>query len=155
VPRRCQTRNLANFYLAVVQAVLLYGADTCVVSQRAIKRLRNFHPRCARYITRRHIWKDENDEWIALLLRRFWKRKNTLQHYATSRAIYRECERSRPLAIPTAQLVWWTSQPICRAGAKILDPPREALRLTLTGLRSPASAGNSLSTTTTCTGTGM
>jgi hypothetical protein len=69
----------------------------------------------------------------ALLLRRFWKRKNTLQHYyATSRAIYRECERSRPLAIPTAQLVWWTSQPICRAGAKILDPPREALRLTLT-----------------------
>jgi hypothetical protein len=38
--------TMAKFYLAVVQAVLLYGADTWIVSKRAINRLRSFHHRC-------------------------------------------------------------------------------------------------------------
>jgi hypothetical protein len=110
---------MAKFYLTVAQAVLLYAADTWAVSKHAINRLQSFHHRCARYITRRHIRKDENDEWIcpasAEVLEQaglktideyITKRKNTLKHYATSRAIYREYERSGPLAISAAQLVW-------------------------------------------------
>jgi hypothetical protein len=56
---------MAKFYLAALQAVLLYGAaDTWVVSQLAIKWLRSFHHRCAWYITRQNIWKDDDDKWI-------------------------------------------------------------------------------------------
>jgi hypothetical protein len=116
-------KTMAKFYLAVVQAVLLYGAtnSTRIVSKRALNRLRSFHHRCARYITRRHIRKDENDEWICptsaevlelvglkTIDEYITKRKNTLKRYATSRAIYLECERSRPLTTSAAPLVWWT-----------------------------------------------
>jgi hypothetical protein len=59
-----EPETMAKFYLAIVQAVLLYGADTWIVSKRAHNRLRSFHHHCARYITRRHIRKDENNEWI-------------------------------------------------------------------------------------------
>ena len=48
---------MARFYMAVVQAVLLYGADTWVVSDRNMDRLRSFHMRAARYMTGEHIRK--------------------------------------------------------------------------------------------------
>jgi hypothetical protein len=55
----------AKFYLAVVQAVLLYGSEAWVISLQAMARLEGFHIRAAwrmaqRHKPRRGPWK----EWI-------------------------------------------------------------------------------------------
>ena len=54
---------MAKFYITIVQAVLLYGADSWVVSKRDLERLRSFHHRAVRYITGRHIRKKGEDHW--------------------------------------------------------------------------------------------
>ena len=55
---------MAKFYLAVVQSVLLYGAESWVVSQRDLKILRSFHRRAVRYMTNNHIRKLDENEWV-------------------------------------------------------------------------------------------
>jgi hypothetical protein len=54
------SRVMARFYVAVIQAKLLYGSETWVFSQRTLKRLesfhnQSFHNRCARIIAHRPI----------------------------------------------------------------------------------------------------
>ena len=46
---------MARFYLAVIQAVLLYGSESWVISQQSRKHLETFHNRCARHMAHRHI----------------------------------------------------------------------------------------------------
>ena len=54
---------MAKFYITIVQAVLLYGADSWVVTKRDMNKLRSFHHRAIRYITGRHIRKHDEDRW--------------------------------------------------------------------------------------------
>ena len=54
---------MAKFYITVVQAVLLYGADSWTISRKNEKKLVSFHRRAARYLTNSHIRKLENGEW--------------------------------------------------------------------------------------------
>ena len=51
---------MAKFYMAVVQAVLLYGADSWVISKRNWSNLRAFHNTALRYMTSQHIKKKED-----------------------------------------------------------------------------------------------
>lgn len=44
-----------TIYKVVVQAVLLYGSETWVVTPSILTRLENFHRRCARHIMGQHI----------------------------------------------------------------------------------------------------
>ena len=55
---------MAKFYITIVQAVLLYGADSWVIKKRDAIVLRSFHRRAARYMTGIHIRNLENDKWI-------------------------------------------------------------------------------------------
>ena len=48
--------------MAIVQAVLLYGADSWVISKKDWQKLESFHNRALRYMTGQHIRK-EGDEW--------------------------------------------------------------------------------------------
>jgi exonuclease III len=57
-------RIMARFYLAIVQAILLYGSETWNISQRSLRRLETFHHRCARYIAHRHIHRLVDGTWI-------------------------------------------------------------------------------------------
>ena len=54
---------MAKFYITIVQAVLLYGADSWVVTKRDMNKLRSFHHRAIQYITGRHIRKHDEDRW--------------------------------------------------------------------------------------------
>ena len=54
--------HMAKFYMAVVQAISLYGADSWIVKDRDLRRLRSFHARVARYMTGMHIRKLGNGE---------------------------------------------------------------------------------------------
>ena len=54
---------MARFYLTVVQAVLLYGADSWCISKIDLGRLHSFHMRAVRYLTGKHIRKKNEFEW--------------------------------------------------------------------------------------------
>ena len=54
---------MAKFYMTVVQAVLLYGADSWTITKRNWKRLQAFHNRALRYMTGQHIRKGADGVW--------------------------------------------------------------------------------------------
>jgi hypothetical protein len=56
-------KTMAKFYMAVVQAVLLYGAESWTITGKNWKRLRSFHKRAMRYMTGQHIRKDDDGIW--------------------------------------------------------------------------------------------
>ena len=56
-------KTIAKFYLAVVQAVLLYGADSWTISQKNLTKLRSFYHQAVRYMTGKHIRKIGENEW--------------------------------------------------------------------------------------------
>ena len=53
-------RVMGHFYKAIVQAVLLYGAESWVLTPQLITKLRTFHRKAARFITKA----DESGEWV-------------------------------------------------------------------------------------------
>ena len=112
---------MASFYKAIIQAVLLYGSESWVLTKSMMQTLRSFHQKCARHITGRNIRLDPStNEWIypdsetTLREAGFWtieeyieRRKDTVMKYAKERAIYRRCVSSRPVAFSSRRGVWW------------------------------------------------
>ena len=111
---------MGRFYVAVVQAVLLYGAETWVVSERNMRKLKSFHHRCARAISGRNIRKLPDGSWITPRSRGtlreagLWcvekyihRRKATLQKYAENRPILRACKETQPSSSNPNHLIWW------------------------------------------------
>ena len=112
---------MARFYETVVQAVLLYGSETWVLSEEMVRLLNSFHNRCARHLTQRHIRQEQDGSWttppstevleeagLKPIQDYIQKRKQNLMIYATRRPIYEECKTSPRLATNVNQLVWWT-----------------------------------------------
>jgi hypothetical protein len=112
--------TMAYFYKAVVQAVLLYGSESWVITERMWKVLNGFHNRCARFISGDHIRQKPNGEWIlpstkAVLAKcklhtieeYIRRRKRTVKTFVESRPIYDACVASTPTASNVNQKVWW------------------------------------------------
>ena len=117
---RCRT--LARFYITIVQAVLLYGSEMWVLSQRSRRHLDTFHHRCARFMANKHIRQLPSGEWItphsddvleqcglSPISTYIAKRKTRLLHnyaepYSPS---YRQCMTSAPVVNPHHRLEWW------------------------------------------------
>ena len=59
---------LGNFYKAVAQAVLLFGAETWVLNQNMEKSLDSFHSRVAKRITGKQPWHKKDMRWDYLPL---------------------------------------------------------------------------------------
>ena len=57
-------KTMGKFYVTVVQAVLLYGADSWVVSKGNMRKLQSFHRRAVRYMTNQHITKRGEGDWV-------------------------------------------------------------------------------------------
>ncbi len=95
------SKTMASFYKAIVQSVLLYGAESWAITKSVEKKLRSFHRRCARYITRRHIRQNEDESWTCpasdsvLEEAGLWtvqeyirRRRETVMNYANKTTIY-------------------------------------------------------------------
>ena len=110
------------FYKAVVQAVLLYGCETWVISPTMLKMLEGFHHRAARRISGKRP-RLVHGEWIyppiaeALEIAGLYPiyhyvavRHNTIAQHIATRPIYQQCTTAD---IPTGTsrcLRWWTQQ---------------------------------------------
>ena len=114
--------TMAYFYKAVVQAVLLYGSESWVLTQKMWKAVESFHSSCARYIVGEHIRQRPDGEWIlpptARILEKcklrtvreyIARRKETVSDFMKSRPIYETCIKSTPSAGNVNQKVWWDS----------------------------------------------
>ena len=109
------------FYLAVIQAILLYGSETWVISKRMLKRLESFHHRCARSMAHRPIRRLADGSWehphssevltqcgLLPIHTYIARRKRTLLRYArTECALYDMCLHSIPLDTVSHRQVWW------------------------------------------------
>jgi hypothetical protein len=117
------SKTMARFYLAVVQAKLLYGSKTWVLSKHLLDCLERFHARCARYMAHRHICHLPNGTWeypptckvldscgLSTIATYIAKCKTTLlHHYALDHsALYRRCITSTPVGSGAHRQMWWT-----------------------------------------------
>jgi hypothetical protein len=114
---------MGHFYLAVVQAQLLYGSETWVISKRTVKRLESFHNRCARTIAHRPIRRLPHGTWeyppteevlnicglsdISTYIARC--KTSLLNRYAKPESqIYNLCKHSTPIGSSAHRQMWWT-----------------------------------------------
>ena len=113
---------MAKFYITVIQAVLLYGADTWTVSKHDYNKLQSFHKRVTRYLTNLHIQKVRNDEWIypdhEELLKKcelypidiyLQRRRGTLREYLDTykKNLLREAENCSRHQLNVHKILWW------------------------------------------------
>ena len=120
-----------NFYKAVAQAVLLFGAETWVLSQSMEKALDKFQARGARSLTGKQTRRKKYGIWDypplaealgEAVLEGIWKsitqRQNTVTQYIAKRQILVLCERAnqRPGARVSQQ--WWEQSGIDMEGAR-------------------------------------
>ena len=120
-----------DFYTAVAQAVLIFGAETWVLTPRMEKALDSFQSRFARRITGRQPRRKKDRSWdyplLAGALREAgmvgmrtsitW-RQNTVAQYIATRPILNLCERAtwRPGAQVSRR--WWDQAGIDLGGAR-------------------------------------
>ena len=96
-----------NFFKAVAQAVLLFGAEVWVLTQRMERDLDSFQSRVVRRITRKHPRKQTGGSWEYLPLtealgeegiegirKTVRRRQNTVTQYITTRPILDLYERA-------------------------------------------------------------
>jgi hypothetical protein len=115
---------MSIFYKVIIQSVLLYGSESWVLNNLAKEKLQSFHHRCARYITGRHIRKEE-EIWIypdnkttlelADLLpieEYIKKRKETILIFARDIPIFQQCNTSQYMRRHNNSLVWWDKNQI-------------------------------------------
>ncbi len=111
----------AKFYLAVVQAVLLYGSKTWVTSPQAMARLEGFHIRAAWQMARRHKprrgpWK----EWVypksedvltecgmKMIAEYVQICRQTIAVYVATRPILQECRQGEQQRGVVPHRWWW------------------------------------------------
>jgi hypothetical protein len=114
------SKSMASVYKAVVQAVLLYGSESWVLSLAMEKKLETFHRSCARFITGQHIRQNQDGSWTCpsstgvleqaglwTIQRYIQRRRNTVIKFAQSTPLYQRCVHSQPLATSPNRLVWW------------------------------------------------
>jgi len=114
---------MACFYLAVVQAKSLYGFETWVLSQHALKWLESFHAQFARYMVHRHIRPRSDGTWdcphteevldscgLSPIATYIAKRKTTiLNRYAREHSgLFQQCSTSTPVGSGARRQMWWT-----------------------------------------------
>jgi len=117
-------RTMGLFYKATVQAVLLYGAETWVLTQPLRRLLCSFHHRCARYLARMEHTQLEDGTWTSppsatvcaavglQSIETYIKRRvATYLPFIQSRAILQVCQTSSATQAAANHPVWWASLP--------------------------------------------
>ena len=121
-------RVMGYFYKAIVQSVLLYGAETWVLRPAHLRKLRSFHRNAARYLTKRFIrpLNDGTNEWeypeSASVLEEaglhdieayIQRRRDTIHGFVRGRDSYRTC---RDLVSDGEATHYWWNQSFSFSG---------------------------------------
>ena len=120
-----------SFYTAVTQVVLLFGAETWILTPRMEKALDSFQSRVARKITGRQprLKKDERWEYLPLkrslreagmvgIRRSITQRQNTVAQYIAMRTILDLCNQATRRPGARVSWRWWEQAGIDLEGAR-------------------------------------
>ena len=113
-----RSKTMGYFYKAVVQAILLYGSESWVLSDFYLRQLKSFHTRIARYLTGKHIRQNEDGTWyhppsadvlqeagLESVEEYIKRRRDTVRlKYVFGRPLLNECRRSSAI---NNKAVWW------------------------------------------------
>ena len=115
-------KTMAKFYMAIIQAILLYGAESWALTRGHLRKLNSFHLRSVRYMTGKHIRKRENDSWeypnhedlltecrLKEIGHYIEQRRNTLGQYLRTHKIelMHEANRTRTPSRNIKKNLWW------------------------------------------------
>ena len=112
---------MSRFYLTIVQAVLLYGADSWTITKPNMKKLESFHKRATRYMTGKHIrkindlWEYPNHEELLKICKLFpvdiyiQRRRGTLKNYFDKyrEELLAEAESTSRHYHSSSKVLWW------------------------------------------------
>ena len=113
---------MAKFYITVVQAVLLYGADSWTISRRNERKLVSFHRQAVCYLTNTHIQKLETGTWfhpthdplfrkcgLFLMETYLERRRGTLRKYLETYrgSLLRRAENCNKHCFHVGKVLWW------------------------------------------------
>ena len=133
-------RVSGNFFKAVVQQVLLFGAETWVVSPMMERSLSAFIHGAARRITGRHPRKGRGGKWYYPSLEGAMKeagltdvhtsinrRQNTVAQYIATRTFLDLCEGAKQREGARVTLMWWDQSGIDWEKAKAKETETESV----------------------------
>ena len=118
-------RAMAKFYLVIVQAVFLYGADSWTITDRDYAAMGRFHKRAVRHITGQHIQRDAQGKWtypdhnellskcgLQLIGVYVERRRGTLRLYLQECKVdlIREVQELHPPARDSHRVLWWNQE---------------------------------------------
>ena len=121
--------TMAKFYMAVVQAVLLYGADSWVITTQNWQKLRAFHNRALRHMTGRHITKNQDGTWkypchvdlqwqcgLFNIETYVERRRGTLRKYLEEfrPALLKEAMQTKTASRNANKILWWKQKYITK-----------------------------------------
>ena len=120
-------RISGNFFKAVVQQVLLFGAETWVVTPKMEQALSAFLHGAARQLTGRQARRDKDGEWhypslegamkeagLTDIRTSILRRQNTVAQYIATRPLLDLCEGARAREGAKVPLRWWEQAGIDR-----------------------------------------
>ena len=118
-------RCMAKFYITIVQAVLLYGAESWCITKGDMNKLNSFHLRAVRYLTGKHIRKKSETEWEypdhTTLLKQcglleieiyIQRRRGTLRKYLEKNKpdLLAEAKDSKRHCKDVHKIMWWNQK---------------------------------------------
>ena len=113
---------MGKFYLATVQAILLYGAESWALTRNNLRKLNSFHLRAIRHMTGHHIRKKSDGGWEypehEVLLTKCGLesietyivcRRETLKSYIENnkRDLLETARRTNVPARNSSKILWW------------------------------------------------
>ena len=120
-----------DFYKAFAQAVLFFGAETWVLTQRMEKALDIFQSRVARGVTGNHLWRKKDGRWdyppvtealeeagLEGIRKSITRRQNTVAQYIATRPILDLCKRATRRQGARVSRRWWDQAGIDLEGAR-------------------------------------
>ena len=118
-------RISGSFFKAVVQQVLLFGAETWVVTPKMERSLSEFLHGAARMLTRRQARRGKNGEWyypslegamreagLTYIRKSIANRQNTVAQYIATRPLLDLCEGDRAREGARVPMRWWNQAEI-------------------------------------------
>jgi hypothetical protein len=112
-----------SVYKTVVHAVLLYGSETWATTNAMVKKLENFHRRCARFITGQHIRKLPDDTWEYPSTEEIFRktglepmtnyiekrRMNVMTYLNNENQTMKDLRDSKDIEIVMKEVIWWNT----------------------------------------------
>jgi len=121
--QKASQKVMGHFYLAAVQAILLYGLESWMLTQQQLQLLEAFYYQCACHIACNPIWMLSNGEWHTLCTEDVLKHvclqpihihiQNHWEHicpYTENLPIFTKCKDSAPTPITACHIYWWQIQ---------------------------------------------